>query len=73
MDNNQNWDWGREPDNNPATPVGAPTHLADAEEMPGWVANIVKTITALPILIGFLCGGLPLICGILFCIVSVLL
>lgn len=53
--------------------VGAPTELADAEEMPGWFADIVKVITAGPIIIGFLCGGLPLLLGICWCIAQILL
>ena len=34
--------------------VGAPTEFADAEEVPGWVANIVKAIVFIPSLFAVL-------------------
>ncbi len=34
--------------------VGAPTEFADAEEVPGWLANIVKAIVFIPSLIAVL-------------------
>jgi hypothetical protein len=52
--------------------VGAPTELADSEEMPNWVGDLVKGMSVFPLLVGFLCGGLPAICGILWCIVTLL-
>lgn len=60
-------------DPKPVETVGAPTELADAEEVPTWIADLVKAITAAPILIAFVCGGLPLTCAVIWCIISVLL
>jgi hypothetical protein len=34
--------------NPPPDPVGAPSELAQAEEMPGWVVGAVKTLYAIP-------------------------
>ncbi|MFP4322521.1 MAG: hypothetical protein ACLFTK_08710 [Anaerolineales bacterium] len=48
--------------------VGAPTELADAQEIPEWMGNIVKAGSFGPLVIGLFCGGLPSLCGILACI-----
>ncbi len=53
--------------------VGAPTEFADAEEVPNWVANIVKAIVFIPSLFVVLSAvelvllvvGLLLACGLL--------
>ena len=62
-------------DNQPEQPItyGAPKALADAEEVPGWFANLVMTVMAAPMLLGFLCGGIPLLMGICFCIAQLFL
>jgi hypothetical protein len=52
--------------------VGAPTELAEAEEMPGWIADIVKALTAGPILLAFLCGGLPTALAVCWCVSQIL-
>jgi hypothetical protein len=67
------FDWGKEASETPPTTVGAPTELADAEEVPGWFANLVKAVTAVPILVGFFCGAIPLLCGILWCIFTLII
>ena len=54
-------------------PVGAPTELADAEEVPDWFANSVKAIFSVPILVGFLCGGIPSLLAVCWCIGQLLL
>ncbi len=57
------------PTDDPAVPVvGAPTELADAQEIPEWLGNLVKAGSMGPLVIGLFCGGLPSICGILACI-----
>ena len=43
----------------PTKVVGAPSELADAEEVPDWLANFVKLVFSGPILLGLVCGGLP--------------
>lgn len=53
--------------------VGAPSELAEAQEVPSWFAQLVTAITAVPVLIGFLCGGFPLLIGICWCIAQFLL
>lgn len=50
--------------------LGSPTEYADAEEFPEWFGNLVKMLTAGPVLIGFLCGGLPIILSACFCIAT---
>jgi|GEM_PF-5422042 len=58
---------------NRTEPVGAPSEYADGEEVPNWFSDIVMAITAFPIFVGFLCGGIPLGCGALWCILSFLI
>ena len=54
--------------------VGAPTELADAQEVPEWFANIVKAATAGPIVIAFVFGILPCgICTTIWCITTLFL
>ena len=62
------------PDQNDAVEyVGAPTEFADAEEVPTWVANLVKAIVFIPSLFAVLSAvelvllvvGLLLACGFL--------
>ncbi len=56
--------------------VGAPTEFADAEEVPGWMANIVKAIVFIPSLFAVLSAvelvlvlvGLLVVC---LCVVGV--
>ena len=65
---------GETPDQDDAVEyVGAPTEFADAEEVPNWVANIVKAIVFIPSLLAVLSAvelvllvvGLLLACGLL--------
>lgn len=36
--------------------VGSPTEFAEAEEVPGWLANVAKAIAAIPIAVGAVVG-----------------
>lgn len=50
--------------------VGAPTEYAEAEEVPGWFAGLVEAVMAGPVIIAFLCGGLPTLLAICYCIAT---
>jgi hypothetical protein len=55
-------------DDNERQTVGAPSELAEAEEVPPWFENIVKLLFTGPILISFLCGGIPTALAICWCV-----
>lgn len=63
------------PDTAPLKPrsVGAPTELADREEVPTWFADLFKVITGGWFFIALLCGGVPTLCGIGWCIMTLFL
>ncbi|MBZ0306827.1 MAG: hypothetical protein K8I82_12230 [Anaerolineae bacterium] len=48
--------------------VGAPTELAEVEEVPGWFAGLVEFLMAGPVILAFLCGGLPMLAAACYCV-----
>lgn len=61
------------PDENQDDYVGAPSEFADAEEVPGWIANLVKAIVFIPSALATLIGlQIALVVLLLACVLIAL-